>query len=200
MSDPNASTPHQAAGIPRRGFLTRFSAGLVGAIAGLVPFLSGLVFFFDPLLRKRAQGGEGGSVEKDDEGFVKLDVTATALPEDGTPQLFKVRDDVVDAWNKFLNVEIGSVWLRRNPGGDPSDIAAFTSVCPHLGCTVDFRPSERDFYCPCHTSAFELDGEKKNEIPPRDMDSLKLKVKDDGSIWVKYEKFRATIPEKVPIA
>lgn len=199
MSEHEKQSPHEASGIPRRGFMVRFWAGFVGFVAGIVPLAAGLTFFFDPLARKR-RAAAGSSVEKDEEGYVKMGFSATSLPEDGTPQLFKVRNDVVDAWNKFENVEIGSVWLRRNPGDDPKDVVAFSSICPHLGCAVDFRSAERDFYCPCHMSAFGLDGERKNQIPPRPMDSLHVKVLDDDSIWIRYEKFHATIEEKEPIS
>jgi len=205
MIDQNESPPpaesqaeSQDDAMPRRGFLSRFLAGFVGAVAGLVPFVTGTIFFFDPLLRKRAAGSPGqGGVEKDAQGFINLKVKPESLPEDGTPQLVKVYDDVVDAWNKFPNQEVGSVWLSRGPDGD---VRAFSSICPHLGCAVDFRQANRDYYCPCHQSAFTLSGEKKNEIPPRSMDSLQVKLDAQQSIWVKYEKFRATIPEKVVIS
>jgi Rieske Fe-S protein len=185
----------QAEDIPRRGFFSRAVAGVIGAVVGLVPLVTGAAFFLDPLLRKKS--GAGGNPRKDDEGFLNLGATADALPSDGTPQLFKVHDDVVDAWNKFPNVEVGSVWLRKNEQGE---VVAFSSICPHLGCAVDFRQSNRDFYCPCHTSAFDLSGDKKNEIPPRGMDELTVMVKDGNAIWIKYEKFRATKSEKVPIS
>ena len=41
---------------PRRGFLKRFSAGVIGAVVGIVPLLSGIAVLFDPLRRKAAQG------------------------------------------------------------------------------------------------------------------------------------------------
>lgn len=198
MTDPSeylkSDDPH-AEQLPRRGFLIRTAASVLGAIVGLVPLVAGAAFFFDPLLRRKS--GAGGNSKKDAEGFINLGVTADALPSDGTPQLFKVYDDVVDAWNKFPNVEVGSVWLRHDGNGG---VEALSSICPHLGCAVDFRQSDRDFYCPCHTSAFQLDGSKKNEIPPRDMDALQVKVKNGNAVWIKYEKFRATIPEKVVIS
>ena len=172
---------------PRRGFLTRFFAAVIGAVAGLVPVVAGTIFYFDPLLRKVKKKG----------GFIKMNVTVDALPKDGSPQLFKVFDDVIDAWNKFPNVEVGSVWLRRDSDGS---LSALSSICPHLGCAVDYRQAERDFYCPCHQSAYSLAGDKKNEIPPRGMDTLQFKVDENQAIWIKYEKFRATIPEKTIIS
>ncbi|GAB4160065.1 MAG: hypothetical protein Tsb009_37390 [Planctomycetaceae bacterium] len=185
--------------IPRRGFMTQFLAGAVGLVVGLVPFVTGLLFFFDPLKRKAS--GEhnrrpGGPI-KDEEGYIKMDITTDALPADGSPQLFKIRDDIDDAWNRYLDVEIGSVWLRRDEDGK---VHAFSSICPHLGCAVDYRKSKQDFYCPCHTSAFDLNGNKLNAIPPRGMDTLAMKQKNGNEIWIKYEKFRAALHEKKPIS
>jgi menaquinol-cytochrome c reductase iron-sulfur subunit len=192
------SAPESAGQVKRRNFMTQVLAGVIGAVVGIVPFIYGLLFFLDPLIRKRAGAGEsrpGGPV-KDKNGFIKMGITADALPADGSPQMFKIRDDINDAWNRYLDVEIGTVWLRRTKEGE---VMAFSSICPHLGCAVDYRKSNQDFYCPCHTSAFDLDGKKKNVIPPRNMDSLTLKPDTGNEIWVKYETFRATLPEKKPI-
>jgi len=134
-------------------------------------------------------------VEKDEDGFVNLKVAVDALPADGTPQAVKVHDDKVDAWNKFLNVEVGTVWLLRNEQGG---VTAFNTVCPHLGCSVDYRQSNDDFYCPCHQSAFDLKGSKLNQIPPRSMDQLKVKVKDGKNVWLKFQNFRGATTEKIP--
>ena len=49
-------------------------------------------------------------------------------------------------------------------------------------------------------SAFALDGQKKNEIPPRDLDSLEVKVKDKSEVWVRYEVFKAGTPDRVVIS
>ena len=133
-----------------------------------LPTAAGLAFFLDPLLRKRGTSG-GGIGRRDAEGFLPVTPLA-AIPADGRPQIFTVYDDVVDAWNKFANQPVGRVFLRRLPDGS---VTAFNVRCPHLGCAVDYRPSQNDYLCPCHMSAFELDGQKKNEIPPRDLDSLR---------------------------
>ncbi len=144
-----------------------------------IPAAFGGLFFLDPLLRKRNGTGAsgGGAAKKDEEGFIRLDVTADVIPADGLPVAVTVRDDSEDAWNKFLNVPVGSIWLRKDASGT---LTAFNSVCPHLGCSVNYRRSENDFFCPCHTSAFSLDGKKTNEVPPRDMDSLDVSLRTGG--------------------
>lgn len=183
---------------PRRGFFIEFLTGVIGAVVGLAPVVPGVLFFLNPIAKKKDSAGAKG--KRDEEGFVLLEgVTAQSLPEDGTPVACKVFDDKIDAWNRFSNVEIGTVWIRRL---DENNILAFSSICPHLGCAVDYRQTDRDFFCPCHTSSFDLEGNKTNSIPPRGMDQLQVKTKPDtgDQIWLKYETFRATIAEKIPVS
>jgi Rieske Fe-S protein len=186
----------------------QFIAGAIGAFVGTIPTLFGTLFFLDPLIRRKdvpvpessEEDGQGANPLVKREGFIRMAVPVHALPDDGTPQRYTVFDDIIDAWNKFPNQPIGSVWLRKIEG----QVIAFNTICPHLGCAVEHRLAENDYYCPCHASAFELDGTKKNPIPPRDMDSLEVNPEgkdwiNDGEIWIKYEKYRAATSEKVPI-
>jgi len=187
--DTETPAPGPYAGVRRRGIL----AGLIAAIVGIVPVIPGIAFFLDPLIRKKKSASGGGSEGEGD--FVRV-ASIDALPDDGTPKLFTVYKDVVDAWNKFPNQAMGSVFLRKMPDGS---IACFNQTCPHLGCAVNYRGAERDFFCPCHTSAFNLEGEKTNAIPPRGMDVLETKV-DDGQILVDYKKFRGATSERIPVS
>jgi len=183
------------AGGPRRNFLAKALAFLTGGVLLTLPTAAGLAFFLDPLLRKR--GISGGAVgRRDAEGFLPVTPLA-AIPADGRPQIFTVYDDAVDAWNKFANQPVGRVFLRRLPDGS---VTAFNVRCPHLGCAVDYQPAQNDFLCPCHMSAFGLDGQKKNEIPPRGLDSLEVKVKDKSEVWVRYEVFKAGTPDRIVVS
>jgi menaquinol-cytochrome c reductase iron-sulfur subunit len=193
-----AGAPVPLEGTARRGFVVRFLAGTIGALLALIPTGLGLGFFLDPLLRKPSgQPGDAGGRE-DADGFIRLDITVAALPDDGTPVAYKVLNDKTDAWNRFRNVEVGTVWLRRTEDGE---VLALSSICPHLGCAVDFRGASSDFFCPCHTSAFNLAGERTNNIPPRGMDRLETRFKPEtgDTIWLKYQNFRATTSEKIPV-
>lgn len=173
-------------GTPRRNFVAEMMAVGVGALVGIVPAAISGLFFLDPLVRKRG-GGDG-------DGFIETDLVLDALPADGTPVRYTVRDDLINAWNMSPDQPIGAAWLRRIQ----DQVLAFSTVCPHLGCDVEHRAGEGDFYCPCHTSAFDLDGQPLNAIPPRAMDTLEATVKD-GRIWLKYESFRGATSEKVPV-
>lgn len=188
-NEPQTSSPSPTeATPPRRGFLAQAGAVLIGAAVGLVPLVTGVVFFFDPILRRRKSAG--GS-----DGFL-LAANLTELPADGTPERFTLRSDVHDAWTIYRNRVLGSIYLRLMPNGQ---VIAFNDTCTHLGCKVDYQAANSQFFCPCHQSAFDLDGNKKNPTPPRNLDSLEVDVRE-GKVYVKYQNFRTASAEKKPIA
>lgn len=186
MSQPHLELNH---GEPRRGFITHIFAAGIGLLVGTVPALAGLAFFLDPIVRKK-KGGSG-------DGFLKMPVALEALEINGEPQLVKIIMDKVDAWNTYLNQPVGAVYLRRT---DKDKVVAFNSRCPHLGCAVDYKPSDKIYFCPCHTSTFGMDGQKQNEIPPRDLDMLDVQIRNGTEVWLKFQNFRATTPEKIPVS
>lgn len=209
MSDtpsPNAKSPDEQADAPttgRRNMLVEAVTAFLSFIIVAVPSTIGGLFFLDPLLRGKkssAAGEEAGDLD----GFIKLSVTADSIPVDGTPVAVSVRTTQDDAWNRFKDVPVGSIWLRKNESGE---IVVFNSVCPHLGCSVDYRRGENDFFCPCHTSSFSLDGEQTNPIPPRGMDTLEIvtaaadgqPAADGLELWVKFQNFRRATSEKIAI-
>lgn len=173
---------------PRRSFLTQATAIVVGGLAGLVPFASGVLFFLDPIIRHRKS-----AVGSD--GFLHA-ANVSELPTDGTPERFVLKADVYDAWTLYRNRVLGSVYLRLMPNGQ---VIAFNDTCTHLGCKVDYQASNKRFFCPCHHSAFDLDGKRQNKTPPRDMDDLTVEIRD-GEVFVKYQNFRTATPEKKALA
>ncbi len=57
------------------------------------------------------------------------------------------------------------VIVRQTDTGTVDDFVALSSVCPHLGCQVDWQPHQNRFFCPCHNGVFTPDGEA-TEGPP----------------------------------
>ncbi|HVY70044.1 MAG TPA: Rieske (2Fe-2S) protein, partial [Verrucomicrobiae bacterium] len=103
-----------------------------------------------------------------------------------------------DAWNKFTNVPVGAVYLRRV--GEKT-VEAFNVVCPHAGCFVDFMPERKSYLCPCHNSTFGLDGKIQDakSPSPRGLDSLEVELRDGGEIWVRFQNYQAGHHEKIPV-
>ena len=162
---------------PRRGFIAGVAALIVGAAAGIVPFLSGATVFLDPLRRRKADAG------------LVLVTKLAAVPPDGVPRKFTVEADFVDAWNTYRNVPVGAVYLRHTDAG----IVAHNVVCPHAGCFVNLAPDRTRFVCPCHKSSFALDGviNDPTSPSPRDMDELEVAVQNGDEIWVRYQNFQS---------
>lgn len=127
-----------------------------------------------------------------------IDIAAAGDLVAGAPpvRLPIVANGVRDAWNVANGVAIGSCWVQKQEDGT---ITAFSSVCPHLGCSVSFVEGKGEFRCPCHNSAFDLQGNKKDDGPAkRGLDPLKVQV-EDGRVQVVYQRFRNDIPEREPV-
>jgi Rieske Fe-S protein len=120
------------------------------------------------------------------------------LPRVNVPKEFVIRESRRDAWTLHPDVEIGRVWLIRR---EDNAVDAFTTICPHLGCSINCTGQQ--FLCPCHGGHFDLEGKRiapATNPAPRDMDRLECQLVRDGDgatsqpdsvILVKYEKFKA---------
>lgn len=125
--------------------------------------------------------------------FVRL-AKLEQLPEDGTPlNVPVVIEQPEDAWNRLPPTQVGAVFLVRKGSG----VAAFSTICPHLGCGIDYVASNKSFACPCHESSFGPDGAVAAGPSPRGMDALETRVVD-GAVEVKFEKFKIGTSDKVP--
>lgn len=54
---------------------------------------------------------------------------------------------------------------------------AFSAVCTHLNCTVQFRPRERDIWCACHNGVYSLQGANVSGPPPRPLEQYEVHVR-----------------------
>lgn len=55
-------------------------------------------------------------------------------------------------------------------------LLAYDATCPHMECTVHYRPEKRDIYCPCHSGTFDLAGQKVFGPPDKPLTALHVKV------------------------
>lgn len=172
----------------RRSFFVKLSAIVVGGIVSVVPAIFGGAFVLTPLFKVKNE-------DSDADAFTHVGSMSSLVPG-GAPQPFRITGTRQDAWTTYSETAIGSVYVHLAEDGT---LTAFNATCPHLGCTVDFKPEEQKYICPCHDSAFQLDGARTNDIPPRPLDSLVVEVRNDDEIWVKYERFRAGTSDKIPV-
>jgi Rieske Fe-S protein len=183
----------------RRSILKWLSGALATASAALVAIPGG-----------RFVAGAMRSQRRDEPRLQRVARFDDLAP--GRPKQVAVIGARRDAWTLHPDEVIGRVWLVRHAeasGADePPRVAAFTAVCPHLGCTIQLGASGSDFVCPCHRAVFGLDGAPARHAPgseknhaPRGMDALECRVTRDasGDWWVEvaYEKFEAGLTRQV---
>ncbi|MEI6664723.1 MAG: ubiquinol-cytochrome c reductase iron-sulfur subunit [Chloroflexota bacterium] len=79
---------------------------------------------------------------------------------------------------------------RAGGSGGGSGLIALWHKCPHLGCTVPWRPEfeyEGDkgwFRCPCHGSTYTKAGVRVFGPAPRPMDTMQIEVDAAGNVTV----------------
>jgi Rieske Fe-S protein len=168
----------------RRAFLAMLTGGL-GAVAGALAIIPGLGFLAAPLRRAAVKGTDQ-----------PLRVASDAEVKPGKPVRVTAVGRRDDAWLRLDHVTVGSCWLVR--ASDLGPIRAFSTVCPHLGCGVDWNEHTGKFDCPCHASSFDTDGRCLGGPSPRGLDELE--VSHDGrDVLVRYQRFRTGTPKKEPI-
>jgi Rieske Fe-S protein len=174
----------------RRTFLKWATHGL-GALFATLLGLPALAYVLDPLNRKAASGG------------FRTVGRFNELHAD-EPTQFVIRDVRRDAWTLHPDDVIGRVWVVKK-GDDQLDV--FTTICPHLGCSVNNEKSAGLFICPCHNGTFLRDGRRKEDTPapnpaPRGMDRLEWRrdPTDSDRFQVKYQNFLQGRDTSIPKA
>jgi Rieske Fe-S protein len=178
----------------RRTFLKWATHGL-GALFGLLIGIPAVAYLIDARNRPAPKRG-------------MRRVARLSELEIGIPKQVVIHDIRRDAWTLHPNDVVGRVWLVRQ---NKDKVDAFTTTCPHLGCSVDYHADQKLFICPCHTGTFDDNGNLVKRAghdnpAPRGMDSLELSlVKDDASqldkpdffIEVRYENYRQGESSKI---
>lgn len=80
--------------------------------------------------------------------------------------------------------------LVLKPGGDPASAlgyVAFTAVCTHLNCTVQYRDDLKEIWCACHNGHFDLNGKVMSGPPPSPLQEYRVAIKGD-EIFVSTEE------------
>ena len=179
--------PQPSTSPDRRGFMRGMLTMITGGFALLAPLLGGLALLLDPLRRNKNETS----------GAFIMVARLASLPANGIPVKFDILSNRKDAWNRYSNVPVGSIYLRRTKN---EHLAAFNIICPHAGCFVQIDSQKPQFNCPCHESQFHFDGTKANpnNPSPRGMDPLKLEIRNGDEIWVQYQSFKTGMSERIP--
>lgn len=170
--------------IQRRTFLKRAFLLVNGAIAAIVA-VPALRYLLDPLARSRKDGA-----------YLRVAPLSALVP--GQPTRMPIISGRDDAYTRYPPGTIGQVFLTRQPeGATVPAVKCLQTICPHLGCAVNYVPEGESFACPCHTSDFDKNGQRVTGPAPRGLDPLECRVTPDGWVEVRYQEFEVGIARRV---
>ncbi len=69
--------------------------------------------------------------------------------------------------------------LIRTPAGE---FRAFSAVCTHLHCTVQYRSDLSQIWCACHNGHFDLNGKNVAGPPPKPLDAFTVNVRGNDIV------------------
>lgn len=61
----------------------------------------------------------------------------------------------------------------------PESVRAFSLICTHLGCTLEWQPNKKQFYCPCHDGRYDEFGDVLAGPPPIPLEQIAVTVQGD---------------------
>ncbi len=62
---------------------------------------------------------------------------------------------------------------------------AFSAVCTHLNCTVQYNEQSRQIWCACHNGLFDLNGKVVGGPPPKPLEQYVVHVQGDEVVVTK---------------
>jgi len=159
--------------VPKRGVITRrifILGGFWSAVGLLLVGILGAPLDFMWIRKVRGFGGP-------------IAVTPDRIPAPGADPL-----RIIEGKFWLLNLEPGTTTTGAETQGG---VLALWQKCPHLGCTVPYRPAFEFegrrgwFRCPCHNSTYTKEGGVLVFGPaPRSMDVFPVEVQPDGGLIV----------------
>ena len=168
----------------RRSFLEGLSRSLALLWTGVLVF-PGVRYVMATIHRENSSGGTARRVAR-----------LADLPV-GRPMSVAITGNRQDAWTTYPNQSLGQIFLvrRENNSEDPTQVQidAYSTVCPHLKCQVQHDPAKKQFVCPCHRGAFDLEGQPVSKAQlghdnpvPGPLESYVVSVVEDDQqeLWV----------------
>jgi cytochrome b6-f complex iron-sulfur subunit len=85
-------------------------------------------------------------------------------------------DELAPNSGKIIKFGRKPVILIRTPSGD---IRAFSAICTHLECIVQYRKDFEHIWCACHNGHYDLNGINIAGPPPRPLAPFAVNIKGE---------------------
>ncbi len=104
-------------------------------------------------------------------------VSPPAVPEAAVNEVTagKVEDLKVNS-GKIVKFGSRPVLLVRS---SETQWRAFSAVCTHLNCTVQYKPDGHVIWCACHNGTYDLNGNVVSGPPPKPLDEYVVRLRGD---------------------
>lgn len=65
---------------------------------------------------------------------------------------------------------------------ETGEFRAFSAICTHLNCTVQYRSDRHDIWCACHNGIYDLNGRVIGGPPPRPLEEYKVNIRGEDIV------------------
>lgn len=99
-------------------------------------------------------------------------------PETDRVEAGKANDpELIDLGYKIVRFGAEPVIVIRLPEGG---FRAFSAVCTHLDCIVEYQRGEKRIWCNCHNGWYDLKGQVVSGPPPKPLPGYEVHVVEAG--------------------
>jgi Rieske Fe-S protein len=102
---------------------------------------------------------------------------ASGEPETASAVAAKASDLKPNSGKVFRFGNRPGIVVRTSDG----DLRAFSAVCTHLDCTVQYKSDTSQLWCACHNGTYDLGGNVVSGPPPRGLEQFVVNVRGEGS-------------------
>jgi menaquinol-cytochrome c reductase iron-sulfur subunit len=100
----------------------------------------------------------------------------------GVPTLFSFTRTTLNGWEKTVN-SFGAYILKI----DDTTTQAFSNICTHLSCRVNWAQDAALYICPCHDGRFSIEGKVVSGPPPKPLNQYETKI-ENGLVYINFKE------------
>jgi cytochrome b6-f complex iron-sulfur subunit len=98
-----------------------------------------------------------------------------------------MQNSVVAAKLNEIPVNSGKIFKFGNKPGilvrtASGELKAFSAVCTHLDCIVQYRSETKQIWCACHNGQYNLSGQNIGGPPPRPLEEFTVNTRGDDIV------------------
>jgi len=99
---------------------------------------------------------------------------STSTSQEATPVSFPLSELPVGGTKIITYGGVSTLVMRT-----PESLRAFSLVCTHLGCLVEWQLDKEEFYCPCHDGRYDKFGDVLAGPPPIALEQFPVQIVGD---------------------